>query len=292
MLVINICVTTSTPTIVTTRDMSHQVGSRVYVTSIKSYATVTKTRFLGKPGVLVSSDTGDALALNEERANAEIYSKESGKNGNGDSIELPLDVREEGIGILTSMGVPEEGMRLLFLKYVVGLDQATQEGRINEFNEVKDDETKRQEFLTRLLAELESDQGLVLKEGSAALFYVNSETRSDMFQRLLVDYPREQREALVMTWMGVKNERKAKEAFLHEMYLKLMTEDQYIQVEGVKALAGIGLGPGEQEAILDRIFQTQDAEKKNSFIQEWKKVRSSNSRKKFFLKNLMKKLGY
>lgn len=37
--------------------------------------------------------------------------------------------------------------------YIIGLDQATQEARINEFNSVKEHETRKKEFLDGLLAE-------------------------------------------------------------------------------------------------------------------------------------------
>lgn len=165
----------------------------MYIKTSGKFGTIVKTRFLGKYGLVISCDDEEQLALDEKKANADVYSKESGESGNGESLELLMDVRVFGVEILTSLNIPEAEMSLLFLKYIIGLDKETQVLRLNEFNEAKDDETKKQEFLTGLLAELEDDNSFVIKEGSAALFFVDSEIREDMFQRLLMDYPQEQR---------------------------------------------------------------------------------------------------
>lgn len=242
------------------------IGDRVYVSSTKTFGIVKKVTFLGKPGVLLLSDTGDSLAFNEQRANAEIYSKETSTNGNGLTIELPTDVKEEGIGILTSLNISPVEQKLFFLKYIIGLSQAQQENYINEFNNVKDDETKKQEFLDGLLAELESDHALVQKEGSKAFFDIQDEIKGNMFQTLLMEISQEKRESLMLEWMATKNERKGKEKFLHEMYLKLMDSNEYIQVEGERGLTEIGLGSEKQKALFAKFLAGSTDESKEVFI--------------------------
>lgn len=271
--------------------MGFDIGDRVYISSSKTYGTVTKTRFLGKPGVLVSIDNGESLAFSEERAKAEIYSKETSKNGNDLVLELPMDVRKEGISILTSLNISPAEQKLFFLKYIIGLTQNEQEARITEFNQVKDDPAKKEAFLTGLLEELESDQSLVQKEGSSALFDIREDIRGVMFTRLMTQVPQDEREQTMLLWMSVKNERNAKEAFLHEMYCKLMLSDEYILTEGQKAMTEFGLSGDKQSALFAKFLQTSDENTKQQFIEQWKLVRGSNSRKRFFLKNVIKSLS-
>lgn len=270
--------------------MGFEKGDRVYISSTKIFGTVTKNTFLGKPGVLLLSDTGDSLAFNEQRANAEIYSKESRSNNDGDVIELPMDVREEGSGILTSLNISPVEQKLFFLKYIIGLSQETQEARINEFNNVKDDEVLKQEFLDGLLAELESDQALVQTEGATALFDIQDEIRTSMSQKLMTEITQEQRETLMLEWMATKNERKGKEKFLHEMYVNLMSDDQYILTEGIKSMSEYGLDGERQKALFAKFLQTSASATKTSFIAEWKQVRGSKSRRRFFLKNIIRQI--
>lgn len=87
--------------------------------------------------------------------------------------------------------------------------------------------------------------------------------------------------------MIVKNHRKEKEEFLHEMYNKLMSPEEYIKVEGIKALSEMGVNSEKQGELFAKFLQTSDDATKAGFIAEWKKVRSSKSRRHEFLKNVI-----
>lgn len=270
--------------------MEFSIGDRVFVGETGEYGTVKKNKFLGKYGLVIDRDDGSIEAYNTARSKAEIYDKETGKNGNGDTIEPPMDVREEGIQILTSLNIPAEEQTLFFLKFIIGLSREEQESYVEEFNAVKGDERKKQEFLTGLLETLEDDQALVLKEGSEALFFIDSEIRGHMFQKLLSEFSKEQREGLILEWMQVKNERKAREAFLHNMYTKLMTDDEFIKVEGIKALSEMGFNSETQGILFAKLLAESDEQTKKGFIAQWETVRSSKSRRREFLKNVIAKL--
>lgn len=137
--------------------MEFSIGQRVFVGSTGEYGTVTKTRFLGKFGLIIRLDDGSIDAYNTKNAKAEIYDKETGKNGDGETTEPPMDVKTEGIQILTSLNIPAEEQRLFFLKFIIGLSREEQESYVEEFNTVKGDEGKKQQFLTGLLETLEDD---------------------------------------------------------------------------------------------------------------------------------------
>lgn len=155
---------------------------------------------------------------------------------------------------------------------------------------MKDDETKKQAFLTDILSALENESSLVQSEGSKALFDIQAEIRGHMFQKLLTEFSKEQREGLILEWIQVKNERKAKEKFLHNMYTQFMEEDEYIQVEGIRALSEFGLNSDKQKALFAKFLHESTPETKVGFIAEWKKVRSSKSRRHVFLKNTIAQL--
>lgn len=264
-----------------------QIGDRVYISSTQEFGTVKKLTFLGKPGILVSSDIGETLAFDDKRANAEIYNKDTGMNGDGDVIEIPMDVSVEGTEILTGLNISATQQKLFFLKFTVGLSQEEKEGYINEFNSVKDDETQRQAFVEGLMSELDDDTKLVQSVGSKALFDIEDEIKGNMFTKLLSEVSKEEREELMLEWMGVKNNRKAKEEFLHKMHSQLMTDDELIKVEGIRALSTIGINGDEQGVLFSKFLSETDDETKHAFIEEWEKVRSSPSKSREFLKNLV-----
>lgn len=264
-----------------------QVGDRVYISSTQEFGTVTKLKFLGKPGIVISSDIGDILAFNDKRANAEIYNKETGTNGDGDVIEIPVDVSMEGTEILTGLNISDTQQKLFFLKFTIGLSQEEKEGYINEFNSVKDDETQRQAFVEGLISELDDDTNLVQSAGSKALFDIEDEIRGNMFSKILTDFSKEEREELILEWMGVKNNRKEKEEFLHKMYSQLMTDDEFIKVEGIRALSSLGINGDEQSILFSKFLSETDDQTKQAFIAEWEEVRSSPSKSREFLRNVI-----
>lgn len=90
--------------------------------------------------------------------------------------------------------------------------------------------------------------------------------------------------------MSVKNEEKAKAKFLHEMYVTLRTETQYIQVEGKKAMTEFGLGSEKQKALFGKFLTGSTNDSKEAFIEEWKQVRPSQSSRRFFLMKRIKTL--
>lgn len=108
-----------------------------------------------------------------------------------------------------------------------------------------------------------------------------------MFQKLLSEFSKEQREALILEWMAFKNLKHKRGEFLHEMYRKLMTRDQFIKVEGIQALSEMGLGGEEQGVLFAKFLQTSDEQTKQAFIDQWATVRSSRSRRREFLKNVI-----
>ena len=267
--------------------MVFSIGQRVFVGSTSEYGTVTKNRFLGKNGLVILLDTGSMEAFEPKNAKAEIYDKETGTNDNGETIEPPLDVREEGIAILNSLSIPEEDQRLYFYKFIIGLSREEQESYVNEFNSVKGDETAKQTFLDDLLSELNDENNFVQTEGSRALFNVEESIRTNMFQNLTSKYSKEQREALILEWMVVRNLKRERGEFLHTMYKTLMTDDEFIKVEGIKALSEMGVNSETQGTLFAKFIEESDEQTKQAFIAQWETVRSSRSKRHEFIKNVI-----
>lgn len=271
--------------------MGFEKGDRVFVGASGLYGTVTKNKFLGKYGLVIKNDNGSISAFNTVKANAEIYDKETGTNGDGVTIdEIPMDVKEEGREILTNLAILPEQQTLFYYKFLIGLTTEEQHNYVNEFNLVKGDETKKQLFLAEILATLEDDQKMIFNEGSVVLFRVDPEIRAHMFEKLLTEFPKEQREELIVQWVEIKTNRGEKEKFLHEMYLKLMEKNEYIQTEGIRGLTEFGLGSDEQKALFGKFLAVSTDESKQAFVQEWIRVRSSRSRRRFFLNKIIKQL--
>lgn len=267
--------------------MVFSIGQRVFVGETGEYGTVTKTRFLGKYGLKIQKDSGSIMAYETKHATADIYDKETGTNGNGETIEPPMDVKTDGIELLTSLNIPEDKQTLYFFKFAVGLSAQEQHTYINEFNSVKDDDTAKQTFIDRLMSDLEDDSSFVQSEGGKALFNIEDGIRASMSQKLFSEFSKEQREALILEWMSIKNFKHQKAEFLHKMYTDLMTSDEFIRVEGIKALSELGLNVEQQSVLFTKFLTESDEQTKKTFIEDWEKVRSSRSRRREFLKNII-----
>lgn len=270
--------------------MAFSIGDRVFAGPTGKYGIVTATRLLGKNGLVIKNDDGSISAYTTARARAEIYAKDTEKNGDGLVVDIPMDVRVEGVEVLTALNILPAQQTLYFYKFLIGLTTEEQNNCINGFNTAKNNAAEKESFLTNLLATLEDDQQMIFTEGSNALFRVDPEIRAGMFQKLLVDFPKEQREALILQWLGIKPNRGEKEKFLHEMHLSLMNSDEYIKLEGERGLTEFGLGSEKQKALFGKFLAGSTSESEVAFIEGWKAVRSSRSRRRFFLKNTIRQL--
>lgn len=267
-------------------------GDRVYIANSDSYGDVKRTTFLGKPGIVLYNDDGTLGGFSEKTSRTNIFSKTTNTNGMGETIESPpMDVRVEGVPILNAMNIPPENHQYMFFKFKEMFPKEQRRAYMREWEEKKDDQVQRTLFLNNFMQVLDDDEDFIANEERKALVYVEPEVQKKMFSKFLTTVDRSTRQQYILEWVLAKNDRRKKEVFLQKMYELLMDDDDYIKMEGRKALASINVPFREHRRIFFRFLRISSVEDRRKQIAEWRKVRRSRSRAFFFLKNFIGLVG-
>lgn len=272
--------------------MSHVAeGERAYIVDTDAYGDIQRTTFLGKTGAVFLNDDGTLGALTDSKIKSSVVSTVTGQNGLGEVVETPMDVKKDGVSILSELSVVAESQALLFVKFMGMFTKEERRAYMEDWAAKKDDPEQKALFLDGIMADLDDDSAFISNEGNKVLINVESDVRQKMFEKLLVDVDKTTRESYILEWVGVKNDKDSKEEFLQKIYELLMEDDDYIQMEGKKALSQINISQADQEPIFANFLQSTSAQERADHITEWKKVRKSRSQRNFFLKNFLKLYG-
>jgi len=263
------------------------LGERVYVKGTDMFGDVTRTTVLGVDAVSIVDDEGSTKAFFGTNLGTGIVGKDAGVDGNGTAVDVPVDVRQEGIAVLTAMNVTPEQQRMMFVKFMGMFDQATRRAYMDDWVLKKDDPVQREAFLQGLMADLDDDQEFIRVQGNLALARVEPATREYMFQRMVTTLTKEERESLILEWMASKNSPEKKENFLQGMYELLMDDDDYIRMEGRKAFTRLRILADEQTEIFTKFMTTVSAEDRANYVAEYRRVRGNGSEKKRLLEYLI-----
>lgn len=268
--------------------MSHvTLGERVYVRGTDMFGDVERKTVLGIEAVSIVDDEGTTKAFFGTNKESAIVKKDTGVDGTGTSVNVPVDVREEGVNVLTAMNISPDQQRLKFAKFMGMFDQATRRAYMDEWVVKKDDTAQREAFLQGLMDALDDDESFITNQGGQALAGVEPDVRQYMFDRLLTTLTKAERESLILEWMAVKNSSDKKEEFLQGMYELLMDDDDYIAMEGGRALTSLRILADEQTEIFTKFMTTVTPQDRAKYTAEYRKVRTSASKKKKLLQYLI-----
>lgn len=252
--------------------MSHVTsGDRAYLTDSDSYGEVSRTTFLGlKNASVITMDDGTVSAFSGENVLEKVVSKASGKNGKGNDIELPVDVKEVGPELLGEIGVSDEDQLSLFEKFMA-LPKTTRRSKLNEWVLVKDDESQKSEFLSTMVGELVDDEIYIKAQAALVLNHLDDDIRTKMLGVFMETTTDSQRREMILTWHNVKSDKKNKDTFLQTIYALTMTDDEYINVEYMKILDERGLAVEKQESIMKNYFENMSDTAKEYQVTMWRK---------------------
>lgn len=256
-----------------------------------SYGDVDRTTFLGKPGVVLYNDDGSLGGFTEKETDSNIVNKTTGKNGLGTEMEIPMDVRVEGVSILGAMNISADDQKFMFVKFMGMFSKTERRAYVTEWNEKKDDPVQKTLFLNKIVEALDDDEVFITNEGKKALVDIEPEIQKKMFTKFLTTVDKTTRQAYILEWVVSKNDKDKKDVFLQKMYELLMEDDDYIQMEGRKALSSLNIDYNTQRTIFAKFLNIASAEDRKTYITEWRKVRRSKSKRQFFLKNFIGLVG-
>ncbi len=262
-------------------------GDRAYVVDSDSFADVERTTFLGKEGSVLLGDDGLVTGLGASETRSRVVNKSTSENGLGETVELPMDVKVEGVSILQELSVDPEQHRLMFAKFMVMFTKEQRRAYVEEWKQKRDDPVQKTLFLNGMIQALDDDEVFVAEEGKKALVQVDPDVQKKMFEKFLTTVDRSTRQRYILEWLVCKNDKDKKDAFLQKMYELLMEDDDYIVMEGRKALDSLSMSLREQQSIFSRFLRVSSAEERREHVAEWRRVRKSRSRRAFFLKNFI-----
>lgn len=208
-------------------------------------------------------------------------------DGSGAEVEVPMDVKEGGVEVLSAMNVSAEDQRLMFVKFMGMFDQETRRGYMADWNENKDDPELRVAFLQRMTDDLDDHEAFIREQGTKALASVDPDVRQKIFVALLSKHTKEERESMILEWMTVKNNPDTKEEFLQGMYETLMDDDDFIAMEGKKAFTELRILEEDQSAIFAKFMSVTTGEDRAAYAAGYRSARLSPSQKKRFLEKLI-----
>lgn len=139
------------------------LGERVYVKGTNMFGDVTRTTVLGVEAVSIMDDEGTTKAFFGASVDTGIVGKTSGVDGTGATVDVPVDVRQEGVAVLTASNVPPAEQPLKFVKFMGMFDQATRRAYMDDWVIKKDDPTQRAAFVQGLLADLDDDEAFITR---------------------------------------------------------------------------------------------------------------------------------
>ena len=262
-------------------------GDRVYNIESDSFGDVERTRFLGKSGAVLAEDDGSLSGYPETVVRSKLFNKVSRKNGIGESTDTPMDVRIEGVSILSALNIDPLQQRLMFVKFMGMFSKEERRAYVTEWIEKRDDPIQRTIFLNNIVEALDDDDVFIRNEGRKAFFDIEEELQKKMFTRFLTTVDKETREGYILQWVVAKNNRDKRDEFLQQMYEILMDDEDYIQFEGRKALDSLRIPVSEQREIFSKFLTVSSVQDRKDYITEWKRVRRSRSKRNFFLKNFI-----
>ncbi|CAM9207430.1 unnamed protein product, partial [Pylaiella littoralis] len=268
--------------------MAHvAVGERVYVKDTDVFGDIARKRVLGVDAVSLVDDEGNTVAYFGAKIDSDIVNKETGLDGSGADVEVPVDVKEEGIEVLSAMNVSAEDQRLMFVKFMGMFDQETRRAYVADWKEKKGDPELRKTFLEGMMNDLDDDEAFIQEQGTRALAGVDEDVRRGMFEALVSTRTKEEREGMILEWMTVKGHPDAREEFLQKMYEILMDDDDYIAMEGKKAFTELRILEEDQAAIFAKFMAVTTVEDRAAYAANYRSARRSRSQKRLFLQKLI-----
>lgn len=243
-------------------------GDRTYVSESDSYGYVSRTTFLGLKTIspVIEMDDGTLSGVCGQNAKDKVFNKTSGKNGNDEVVELPIDVREVGPELLGSIGVSEVDRSVLFEKFMA-LPKDVRQVKLEEWIVSKDDDTLKNDFLTTIVEELADDELYIRAQAHLILNHVEQETRDTMLEKFMLETTEESRKELIIQWQTLKKSKNGRRLFLHSIYDMTLERDGYLQIEFNTILNEHGVSLENQETIVSNyILQTTEEERDEQYI--------------------------
>jgi len=245
-------------------------GARTYLPGRKSYGDVVKTTMLGTDAVIVQCDDGSMQAFCGDEILDSVVDKTTKKNGRGNNIDIPTDVKVVGPAVLEAIGLDETTRAALFQKFMV-LEPEVRLEKASYWETHQADNAKMAVFLPELMTLLGEDTLYIKTQSARLLKHLDQATRDVMLTKFMTETTEDQRKAFILQFTLVRNDKFKTEEFLQGMYELLLDDVTYITMEFTKALGKRNITGAAATKLIDEfLLNTTDAIK-TKIITAWRK---------------------
>jgi hypothetical protein len=129
------------------------VNGRVYVADIDDFAYKQRELLGIKDSALILADTGVKKAYIGIYAKQVLYDPETKKNSADYEADLPLDWRQKGMFLMSSLGIPIETQTIMFNNFIAHYNVDQRRGYINIYNSIDhNDPIAEQAFVNQMVS--------------------------------------------------------------------------------------------------------------------------------------------
>lgn len=253
-------------------------GTRIYVPSIKTYGDVVRTSILGTEAIVIQCDDGSMKAFCGEAMVSDVVNKSTGKNGKGEDVVVPTDVKVIGPAVLESIGLDETTRTALFQKFMV-LDTDLRLEKATYWEANKDDEAAMSKFLPELMTVLGEDTLYIQTQANKLLAHLGADVRAGMLTKFMESTTEEERKVLIIEYTSKRSDKIKTEEFLQNMYELLLNNTEYITMEFKEALALNKIYEPESTELVATYLENTSESTLESVVNRWRTLKYYRSNK-------------
>ena len=248
-------------------------GDRAYLPEADTFADVTRDHILGlKMGCVVRSDDGKLRAFCGGKSST-VVEKNSAKDGAGNTIALPTDVKAIGPQVLSRFGVADVDQVALFSKFIV-LDSAVRKEKASFWEEHQYDDEALSTFIPEVLSILQSDDLYIASHANKILAHVDADVRQTMLTNMMSRTDTETRKGLIVRFTFIQNDRVQLEEFRQAMFALLLDNVTYTRIEMTKTLLTIrGMQQADADSQVGEFLESAPEETINDFVDVWREMK-------------------
>ncbi|CAN0297992.1 unnamed protein product [Ectocarpus sp. 6 AP-2014] len=248
-------------------------GDRAYLPSSDSFADVTRDSLLGlSKGCVVRSDDGKLRAFCGSVASS-VVEKTSGKDGAGNTVTVPTDVKVVGPAILGKLGVSEADQFTLFHKFIA-LDPSVRREKAAFWEEHQYDDEALATFIPEVLRILESDEAYIQQHSAKLLAHVTDDIRTKMITNMEARTTGDIRKGLIVRFTLIQNDKIQLEEFRQSLFSLLLDDVSYARIEMTRSLLSVrGATQAGVDKQLDEFLDIVSDDTLSEFVSNWRSMK-------------------
>ena len=251
-------------------EMHVHPGDRAYLPMSDMFGDITRDSILGlKKACVVRCDDGRLTAFCGNVAST-VVDKDSAKDGSGNSMDVPTDVKVIGPSALSKFDINETDQFAMFHKFIL-LDRSVRREKAAFWEAHQYDDQVLATFIPEVISILQSDDIYIAEHANRLLAHVTPEIRATMLANMETRTIADTRKGLIVRFTLIQNDRVQLEEFRQSLFTLLLDDAAYARIEMRRCLLTIrGTTEADADHQLNHFFGTATEATVKQFVGEWR----------------------